>query len=101
MNSLSLNPIIQNVANNNLAILDTGCSCQCLGNDAYFDNKLSTTHGITIGIPNGQSIKASHTADLDLNDLPIDLPPSAKHASVFKKLQHAALISIAQFCDVG
>ena len=46
-------------------------------------------------------MKATHTADLNLDHIPLDLPPSTKHSSVFKELQHKALIWIAQFYDAG
>ena len=46
-------------------------------------------------------MRATHTADLNLDHIPLDLPPSTKHSSVFQELQHKALISIAQFCDAG
>jgi len=46
-------------------------------------------------------MQATHTADLDLDHLPIILPQSAKAASVFPQLKHQALISLGQFCDSG
>ena len=46
-------------------------------------------------------MQATHTYDLDLEHLLIDLPKSAKHASVLQHLKHQALVSLGQFCDSG
>ena len=62
---------------------------------------MSTSNGVRVSIPNGQSMQASHTADIDVDHLPISLPPAAKLASVFPHLRHKALISLGQFCDAG
>ena len=46
-------------------------------------------------------MQATHTANLDVQHLPIDMPAAATHASVFPQLQHKALVSLGQFCDSG
>ena len=85
----------------NISILDSGCTYHCLSNDSPCDNKTSATHGVNVSIPNGQSLKATHTAEINVDNLLITLPKHAKLASVFSQLQHQALISLRQFCDAG
>ena len=72
-----------------------------MGPDAICNNKQATTHGNIVGIPNGQSMQATHTANIDLDHIPVTLNQFAKSASVFPQLTHKALISLGQFCDAG
>ena len=46
-------------------------------------------------LPNGSTIQASHTALLNLPQLPIE----ARRAHIFPDLNNSALVSIGQFCD--
>ena len=46
-------------------------------------------------------MQATHTADINLDHIPVTLHQSAKSASVFPQLTHKALISLGQFCDAG
>ena len=57
--------------------------------------KSSTSNGILVGLPNGSSIRASHTALLPFPQLPI----GARQSNVFPALGNRNLISIGQLCD--
>ena len=46
-------------------------------------------------------MQATHTANIDLDHIPVTLNQFAKSASVFPQLTHKALISLGQFCDAG
>jgi hypothetical protein len=58
---------------------------------------MPTPHGIPVRLPNGTIIRSTHSALLDLPDLPI----AARKAHIFPDLKNSALISIGQFCDNG
>ena len=55
------------------------------------------TNGILVGVLNGSSIQASHTALLPFPQLPI----GACQSNVFPDLGNRNLISIGQICDHG
>ena len=62
-----------------------------------FTNKSSTSNGILVGIPNGSSIRESHTALIP----PPQLPIATRQSNVFPALGNRNLISIGQLCDHG
>ena len=61
-------------------------------------NCLPAAPGISVLLPNGQSIISSHTATLNLHP---SLPPSATLAHIFPDLLSGALLSIGLLCDHG
>lgn len=62
-------------------------------------NVIPTKDGITVYMPNGTSIKSTHTGILDLPDIPI----SARRAHIFddSDLTAGSLLSIGLLCDAG
>ena len=86
---------------NTVACADSGCTSHFLRNDAPCDNKIPTTNGIRVGIPDGTSMRSSHTANLNLDHIPLVFPPAALRATVFPALKQQSLLSLGQFCDNG
>ena len=82
---------------NNLAIVDSGCTSHFLGPTTPCTNESSTSNGIIVGVPNGSSICASHTALLPFPQLPL----GARQSKHFPALGECNLISIGQLCDHG
>jgi hypothetical protein len=81
-------------------VLDSGCTSNLITSSTKCINKVLTTHGLRVGIPNGHSMQASQNAKLDLQHLPIQLNSSARDASVQPDLQKS-LVSLGQLCDNG
>jgi len=52
-------------------IVDTGCTGHFLAVSAPYKNKQRTTAGISVRLPNQATMKATHTAELDLPNLPV------------------------------
>jgi hypothetical protein len=55
------------------AILDSGYTSHLITSSTQCIDKVPTKHGLRIGIPNGQTMQASHNATLDLWHFPITL----------------------------
>ena len=89
--------VTQNTTRTSTAIADSGCTGHFLQVDSPCIDKIPTNNGLRVLLPDGSTIQASHTALLDLPDLPL----AARQAHIFPQLKHNALISIAQFCDHG
>jgi hypothetical protein len=68
-------------------VLDSGCTSNIITSSTPCIDKVSTNKGLRVSIPNGQIMKASHNAKLDLRHLPIQLNNSAREASVQPCLQ--------------
>jgi hypothetical protein len=81
-------------------VLDSGCTSNLITSSTPCIDKVSTNNGLRVSIPNGQIMKASHNAKLDLRHLPIQLNNRAREASVQPCLQKS-LISLGQLCDNG
>ena len=79
------------------AYADSGCTSHFLKSTSHCINKQPTSNGIRVKLPDGTIIQSTHTALLDLPELPIE----ARRAHVFPNLNNSALISISQFCDQG
>jgi hypothetical protein len=60
-------------------------------------NITPTTKGLTVRLPNGQTIQSTHTALLDIPAL----PKAARLCHIFPDLKNKVLLSIGQFCDSG
>jgi hypothetical protein len=84
----------------NKGILDSGCTSNLVTPTTPCINKVPTSTGLRVGIPNGQIMQASHNATLDLRHLPIQLNKQARQASVQPNLRKS-LISLGQLCDHG
>ena len=82
---------------NTLSIANSGCTSHFLGPTTPCTNKSSTSNGILVGLPNGSSIRASHTALLPFPQLPL----GARQSNIFSALGERNLISIGQLCDHG
>jgi len=76
-------------------IVDTGCTGHFLAVSAPYKNKQSTNTGISVRLPNQDIMTATHTAELDLPDL----PQAARNAHIFPALGTTSLISVGQLCD--
>ena len=66
-----------------------------IGPDKSCINKVPTEHGISVRLPNGETMQSNHMALLPFPQMTI----SARRAHVFPALQNKALLSIGQFCD--
>ena len=82
--------------NNKMAIADSGTSGHFLGINSACVNKMKTNEGINVQLPDGSCITSTHTASLNLPQL----PPEARKAHIFPELTHA-LISISMLCKQG
>jgi hypothetical protein len=80
-----------------LAIADTGSTAHFGTIDAPVINKRPTLNPIFIRNPNGDIMKSTHEAELDL---PM-LPPAARHIHIVPALASSSLISMGQLCDAG
>ena len=60
-------------------------------------NKQIAQKPITVLLPNNDTMQSTHTAELDLPDL----PPQARLVHIFPKLASGSLISIGTLCDAG
>ena len=80
------------------AITDSGCTSHYMCEAYHCDNIAPTgQNALTVTVPNGQSIKSSHTATLKWDHLPI----KARKCHIFPHLKNKILLSIGQFCDAG
>jgi hypothetical protein len=85
------------VTTNDTAILDSGCTSNFLSATAPCSNKQAAHVPLNVNMPNGTTIKSSHTCDLLLTDL----PPQARKAHILPGLVYNSLISVGQLCDNG
>jgi hypothetical protein len=60
-------------------------------------NKVPTTTPFTVILPNGEAITSTHTAELDLGNIPL----GARTCHLFPHLRSGSLLSIGQLCDHG
>ena len=80
------------------AVADSGTTGNFICVNTPCSNKIKVNNGTIVGMPDGNTIQATHTASLDLTHLGIDLPLQALKASIFPGLQRP-LISLGIFCD--
>jgi hypothetical protein len=59
------------------------------------------TSSYTVGLPNGNTMAATHTALLPINGILPPLSTLARRAHVFPSITNNPLLSIGQFCDDG
>jgi hypothetical protein len=79
------------------AIADSGCTGHFLQINSSCLNKTPTSNRLCVLLPDGKNIQATHTALVNMPDLPI----AAGQAHIFPQLKHNALSSFSQFCDHG
>jgi hypothetical protein len=79
-------------------VLDSGCTNNLVTSSTPCTDKLPTTNGLHVGIPNGQVMTASHTAKLNLQHLPLQLSSGARAAAVQLELRKS-LVSLGQLVD--
>jgi hypothetical protein len=60
-------------------------------------NTKRTKNGVSVLLPDGGTMRATHTAELPINTLPY----AARQAHLFPALSSDALLSIGQLCDHG
>jgi hypothetical protein len=89
--------VTNNTARTSNAIADSGCTGHFLQVNSPCLNRTPTSNGLRVLLPDGSTIQATHTALLDMPNLPL----AARQAHIFPQLKHNGLISISQFCDLG
>ena len=82
---------------NTLVIVNSVCTSHFLGLTTPCINKSSSSNVILVGLPNGSSIRASHTTPLPFPQIPF----GARQSNIFPALGEHNLISIGQLCDHG
>ena len=79
------------------AISDSGATGRFLVEDAPVVNKQVAANPISITLPNGKTIKSTHTCNLDIPWLPHVMT----EAHIVPGLAHSSLIATRKFCDAG
>jgi len=79
------------------AISDSGATGHFLVEDAPVVNKQVAANPISITLPNGKTIKSTHTCNLDIPWLPHVMT----EAHIVPGLAHSSLIATRKFCDAG
>jgi hypothetical protein len=87
--------------NTSNGIPDTGCSKHFIGPDTPCTDKRPVQSRYTVGLPNGNTMSATHTALLPDTGLLPPLSTLARRAHVFDTMTNHPLLSIGQFCDDG
>jgi hypothetical protein len=82
---------------NDTSLVESGCTGNFLLSNAPCLNKTLTANPLTVILPNGQTIKSTHTAPLDIPHL----NNSAKAAHIFPAMENNSLLSVVQLCDEG
>jgi hypothetical protein len=85
------------VTTNDTAVFDSRCTSNFLSAAAPCSDKQASHVPLNVNMPNGTTIKSSHTCNLLL----IDLPPQARQAHILPGLVYNSLISVGQSCDNG
>jgi hypothetical protein len=78
-------------------IVDSGCTCHFLLINAPCLNKVETRTPLTVRLPNGATMKSSHTAELDIPEL----NAAASKSHVSDGMTHHSLLSVGQLCNEG
>ena len=96
-----MNHVVSHSPTTTPTVADTGAT------DHFFDkvvhtaipikNIQPTTKGVEVVIPNGTTMKAAHTEELYIPDLPIH----ARRVHIFPHLASGSLLSIGKLCDAG
>ena len=78
-------------------IADTGSTGNYGSEATPHTNKRVATNPLIVTMPNGDTVKSTHTCDFDLPSL----PPEARHGHIFPNFPAGALLSIGVLCDAG
>ena len=81
----------------NWAILDSGASSHFLLSTAPVLNKMVADRPLTVKLPNGDTVRSSHIAELDL---PL-LPRGGREAHIVPGLASHSLVSVVKLCNAG
>ena len=80
------------------ALCDSGATSHFITDDVtHVLNKQTATNPITITLPDGATLRSTHTCELDIPTL----RSSARQAHIVPGLAHTSLLSTAKFCDAG
>ena len=79
------------------ALSDSGATSHFIAEGTHVINKQVDHNPITITLPDGATLKSSHTCNVDIPWL----RHSATKAHIVPGLAHASLLSTAKFCDAG
>jgi len=79
------------------AISDSGATSHFITAHAPVRNLQIDPNPITVTLPDGNTIRSTHTCNLDLPHL----PDTVTQAHIIPGLAHSSLLSIARFCDNG
>jgi hypothetical protein len=82
---------------NETAQVDSCCTGHFLLSKSPCLNNTLTSNQLTVSLPNGQTMKSTHTATLDIPQL----SKVAKAAHVFPAMEKNSLLSVGQLCDEG
>jgi hypothetical protein len=80
---------------NETALVDSGCTGHFLLSNAPCLNNTLASNTLTVRLPNGQTMKSTHTATLDIPQL----SKVTKAAHVFPAMENNSLLSVGQLCD--
>ena len=80
-----------------MAIADAGATSHFIVAGAPVLNKQPATSPLRIHLPDGDTLRSSHTCDLDVPAL----PAAARTAHIVPGLAHSSLVSIKVLCDAG
>jgi hypothetical protein len=80
---------------NETALFDSGFTGNFLLSNAPCLHKYMTTNPLTVRLPNGQTMKSTHTALLYIPQL----SKAEKAAHTFPAMEKNSLLSVGQFCD--
>ena len=79
------------------AILDSGASSHFLFSTAPISNKIVADRPLGVKFPNGDTLRSSHVAELDL---PL-LPAAGRQAHIVPGLASHSLVSVVKLCNAG
>jgi hypothetical protein len=82
---------------NETDLVDSGCTGHFLLSNVSCFQKSVTTNPLTVRLPNGQTMKSTHTA---IRDIP-QLSKAAKAAHIFPAMENNSLLSVGKLCDEG
>ena len=84
-------------SNTATALSDSGATSHFIIDGAHVINKQLDLHPITITLPDGATLKSTHTCNVDIPWLRHE----ATKAHIVPGLAHASLLATAKFCDAG
>jgi hypothetical protein len=82
---------------NETALVDSDCTENFLLSNALCLHNSVITNPLAVRLPNGQTMKSTHTAILDIPQL----SKAAKSAHIFPAMENNSLLPVGQLCDEG